>query len=71
MSMSNKEVRHPEIEVELVGHDGNAYSIMGRVSDALRKAGVPTAEIDEYLAESMSGDYDHLLATAASWVEVS
>ena len=53
------------------GHDGNAYAIMGNVSGALKRAGVPKREVDAYLAESMSGDYDHLLRTAMRWVTVS
>lgn len=69
--VSKVEVKYPGIEVELVGHDGNAFAIMGKVSGALRKEGVPKAEVDEYLAESMSGDYDHLLQTAMRWVTVS
>lgn len=60
-----------EVEVRLTGTDGNAYAIMGTVQKALRKAGAPKEDIDKYLAESMSGDYDNLLATACKWVEVS
>lgn len=63
--------KYPEIEVQLSGQDGNAFAIMGAVSTALRRAGVPKEEIDQYMDESMSGDYDHLLRTAAAWVDVS
>jgi hypothetical protein len=64
-------VKYPEIEVQLTGQDGNAYAIMGAVSRELRKAGVSQKEINEYTNESMSGDYNHLLRTAMSWVSVS
>jgi hypothetical protein len=64
-------VKYPEIEVQLTGQDGNAYAIMGAVQKALRKAEVPKEQIDEYLKESMSGDYNHLLRTAMAWVSVS
>lgn len=60
-----------DVAVRLTGTDGNAYAIMGTVQKALRKAGAPKEDIDAYLAESMSGDYSHLLATACEWVEVS
>ena len=63
--------KYPEIEVELVGQDGNAFAIMGAVQKALRKAEVSKDEIDLYLKESMSGDYDNLLRTATEWVSVS
>lgn len=64
------EVKYPEVQVELVGQDGNAFAIMGRVMGALKKAGVPKEEIDQYYAESTSGDYDNLLRTAMRWVSV-
>jgi hypothetical protein len=65
------DIQYPDIHVKLVGHDGNAFAIMGKVSEALRKNGVPKEEIDAYLKESMSDDYDHLLRTAVRWVDVS
>ena len=65
------EVKYPEVEVQLVGQDGNAFAIMGRVMGALKKAGVPKDEIDAYYKESTAGDYDHLLRTACEWVSVS
>lgn len=62
--------KYPEIEVELVGQDGNAFAIMGAVSKALRRASVSKEEISEFTKEAMSGDYEHLLRTAGEWVEV-
>jgi hypothetical protein len=64
-------VKFPNAKVRLTGTDGNAFSIMGKVSEALKRAGATQAQINEYVDESMSGDYDHLLQTATSWVEVS
>jgi hypothetical protein len=64
-------VKYPEIKVQLTGHDGNAFAIMGAVSRELRKAGVSKDEINEYTKQSMSGDYDNLLRTAMEWVEVA
>jgi|TARA_B100001964_G_C14118493_1_gene547233 hypothetical protein len=60
-----------DIEVELVGHDGNAFAIMGKVKNALKRNGASSEDIDEYMKESMSGDYDNLLRTAMEWVNVS
>lgn len=64
-------VRYPEVEVQLVGQDGNAGAIMGAVSSAMRRAGISSKECDAYRMESMSGDYNHLLQTAMRWVSVS
>lgn len=59
-----------DIDVQLTGEDGNAFAIMGAVSKALRRAGVPDEEVNEYVKESTSGDYDNLLRTAMRWVTV-
>ena len=56
--------------VKLVGEDGNAFAIMGRVSRALRRAGADKEYIDKYIEESTSADYDHLLVTAMKYVDV-
>ena len=63
-------IKYPDIEVPLIGEDGNAFAIMGRVQRALKQNGVPKEEIEQYLKESQSGDYDNLLVTATRWVTV-
>lgn len=64
-------MKYPEIQVQLSGNDGNAYAILGAVTNALKKAGVEKAERDAFLNEATQGDYDHLLRTAMRWVEVN
>lgn len=61
---------HPEVEVQLSGEDGNAFSILGRVCLALQRVGIPQAEIDAYVADASSGDYNHLLAVTMANVSV-
>lgn len=56
--------------VELIGGDGNAFSILGKVIRALKKAGYDQSAIDDYRKEATSGDYDHLLETTMAWVEI-
>ena len=68
--MSINDPKYPEIEVKLVGENGNAFVIMAIVQKAMRKAGLSKAEIDAYHAEAMSGDYDHLLLTTMRYVVV-
>lgn len=58
------------VEVDLTTIDGNAFAIMGAVQRKLKQAGASKEELDQYLAESMSGDYDHLIRTAMNWVVV-
>jgi hypothetical protein len=62
--------KYPNITVNLENVDGNAFSIMGHVTRAMRKHGVSTQEIDTYRTESMSGDYNNLLQTIGNWVNV-
>ena len=64
-------MRYPEVEVQLIGEDGNAFAILGQVTRALREAAVPADEIESFTAEATAGDYNHLLATVMDWVEVS
>ena len=61
--------RYPDVQVQLTGEDGNAFAILGRTAGALRRAGVPQDEIDDYFAEATSGDYQHLLQTTMRWVD--
>ena len=58
------------IEVQLVGQDGNAFAIMGAVTKALRQNGYTPDDIAEYKKAAMSGDYDNLLRVTMEWVEV-
>jgi len=58
-------------EVKLVGADGNAFSVMGLVAKALKRAGADKEYVDKYMAEAMAGDYDHLLQVTIGYVEVS
>ena len=56
--------------VKLIGNDGNAFSILGRVKLALKRAGADKEYIDQYLSEATLGDYDHLLAVSMGYVDV-
>ena len=58
------------IKVKLIGEDGNAFYILGKVQRALREARQSKEFIDAVIKEATSGDYSHLLATVATVVEV-
>lgn len=63
--------KYPDVVVQLTGEDGNAFSIMGTVSRELQKqAKVDQSVVDDYMEESMAGDYYSLLKTAMKWVTV-
>ena len=60
-----------KIEVTLIGEDGNAFAIIGKVSGALKRAGLRD-EATEFTAKAMEcGSYDELLRLVMETVEVS
>jgi hypothetical protein len=63
--------KHPEIRVQLTGQNGNAFVVLGLVQRALKRADVPADEVKQFVAEATAGDYDHLLQTAMTWVDVT
>lgn len=65
-----QDVKFPKVKVQLVGEDGNAFAIMGRVAKALRRGGVDKVEIDKFYEEAMSGDYNHLLFVVMQYVSI-
>lgn len=64
-------VKYPNVKVKLVGEDGNAFAILGRVSKAMQRAGCTPEQVNEFRTEATSGDYDKLLQTAMKYVDVS
>ncbi len=68
VALGRVEIKHPEVHVRLVGEDGNAFAILGRVRVAMRDGGVGNEDIEAFTKEATSGDYDHLLATVMRWV---
>ena len=59
-----------DVEVELIGQDGNAFAILGKVKRELVRAGYKDLA-EEYINEAMSGgDYNHLLRVTGEYVEI-
>ncbi|MCP4964693.1 MAG: hypothetical protein GY926_05615 [bacterium] len=59
--------KFPDVHVNLIGEDGNAGAIMGRVTRALHQAGHRDV-VDDYRREAMSGDYNNLITVTTQWV---
>ena len=66
--MAGTQPKYPDAYVKLVGEDGNAFAIMGRVTKALTRAGATSEELTQFRKEAMSSDYNHLLQVVLSWV---
>ena len=65
-----KELSYEKPVVQLVGESGNAFFILGKVKKAMQNAGATKEEVDEFMKEATSSDYDHLLLTCTEYVEV-
>ena len=53
----------------LVGINGNAYNIMGYVSDAMHDANMTNDDIDAYVKDATSSDYNHLLVVSCEMID--
>jgi hypothetical protein len=62
--------KFPNVQVQLTGQDGNAFAILGKVKSAMRRAKVSKEDIDTFIKEATSGDYDHLIVTCINYVDV-
>lgn len=63
-------MKYPHVKVKLIGKDGNAFAIIGSVTQAMKKAKIPNEEIAEFKKAAMGGDYNNLLTTCMDWVDV-
>lgn len=61
--------KFPQVKVQLVGQDGNAFFILGRCAQAARRAGVSQQDIEQFQNDATSGDYDHLLRTCMDYFD--
>lgn len=64
------ETKHPEITVQLLGQDGNAFNVLGLCKRAMERNHLPQEEINQFIKEATSGNYDHLIATVMSWFDI-
>ena len=53
----------------LIGINGNAYSIMGYVIYAMYDAKMTNYDIDAYIKDATSSDYDHLLTVSCEMID--
>ncbi len=50
-----------KVKMNLVGLDGNSFSLMGHFQQNGRRQGWSKDEINQVLTKCMSGDYDNLI----------
>ncbi len=55
---------------DLVGVDGNAFSVMGYTSRALKETGHRDL-VNQMQTEAMSGDYNNLLCVCMKYIDIA
>lgn len=64
------EIKYPDITVNIIGQNGNAFYILGICQRAMEQAKCTQQEIDAFNEEAKLGDYNHLLATVTNYFDV-
>ena len=59
-----------DVTVKLIGGDGNVFAIIGKVSDALKRAGYKDLSKEYQEAAFNAEDYNHVLRITMEYVEV-
>lgn len=63
--------KYPHLKVPLVGEDGNAFFIIGRVTQIMRDARIGPDDIKIVVDDMTSGDYNHLLRVVMDTFDTS
>ena len=58
-----------KIKLNLIGLDGNAFSLMGAFIRQAKKEEWTSEEIDTVIQEAKSADYNHLITTLDNYCE--
>lgn len=56
--------------IKLIGTDGNAFAILGKVRKVLEDNGYSEDQLEEFVLQATSGDYSNLLGVCCQWVNV-
>ena len=58
------------MKYDVVETDGNAWSVMGYVTRAMRECGFSKEEQSDYQKRAMSGNYDNLLCESVQMIDM-
>ena len=58
------------MKYNLVGVDGNAFSVMAYVLKAMKECKMSKEEQSDYQIKAMSGDYNNLLAVSVEMIDM-
>jgi len=60
----------PYVKIDLNGPQGNAFVVLGMCTEAARNACWTNEEINSFLDDAKSSDYEHLLEVARKHFEI-
>jgi len=58
-------------EVALIGENGSAFAILGKVTHVLQDAGADKEYIESYYNKATAGDYGNLLQVTREFVDIT
>ena len=61
---------YTNVTVVLINTDGNAFALLGKVRQSLRRAKYSTEFIEQFTQDAIAGSYDDLLACIMRYVNV-
>ena len=61
---------YTNVTVALINTDGNAFALLGKVRQSLRRAKYSAEFIEQFTQDAMAGSYDDLLACIMRYVNV-
>lgn len=62
MAKAHETTKYPNVHVQLLGEDGNIFSIIARVTKAMNRANVPVGDVERFRNEvKAAADYDEAL----------
>jgi 3-oxoacyl-[acyl-carrier-protein] synthase III len=60
--------KYSNVALKIGETDSDPCAVVNAAARALRKAGAPPEEIDAFMKEALSRDYNHVLNTTMAWV---
>jgi hypothetical protein len=70
MNDLTRRAKFPAITISITGGPGNASRVIDAVANAMKRQGIDQYDIDSFLSEAASNDYDDLCRTIKSTVTV-
>ena len=67
--MTTSNLPKKKVNLQLVGLDGNAFSLLGAFSRQAKRERWTPAEIEAVRQEATSKDYDHLVSTLLAFTQ--